>query len=193
MRGGIRHLNFHLRYRGIPGPAMQGVNLPVRRDRMTCPLIATAHHHLVETIQPAETVAALKIDISRIHDLFDGGIPPQSGAKPFNVQKVHAAGRAQRNCQAIFTANNDDFTAFLLAAVQDFLLNAERLIFNFQLITGNLPVSFLYAAFSTCQHPGFSRGMARNQDRQERKSEFDLHILSFLLKRLFTFVSKSNV
>jgi hypothetical protein len=58
------------------------------------------------------------------------------------MQKVHPARRAQGNRQAIFTANNDDFTAFLLTAVQDFLLNAERLIFNFQLIAGNLPVSF---------------------------------------------------
>lgn len=142
MRGGIGDFNLDLRNGGITGPAVQGVNLPVSGDRMSCPLIATAHHHLVETIQPAETVAALKIDICRINDLFNGRIPPQSGTKAFYMQKVHPAGRAQGNCQAVFTADYDDFAAFLFTTVQDFLLNAERLVFNFQLITGNLPVPF---------------------------------------------------
>ncbi len=35
MRGGIRDFNLDLRNKGITGPAVQGVNLPVSGDRMS--------------------------------------------------------------------------------------------------------------------------------------------------------------
>ena len=39
--------------------------------------------------------------------------------------------------------NGEDFAAFLLTAVQDFLLNAERMIFHLQLIAVDLSNSCL--------------------------------------------------
>ena len=54
--------------------------------------------------------------------------------------------------------NGEDFAAFLLTAVQDFLLNAERMVFYLQLIAADLPVSFIHALFSVRQHPCFCRG-----------------------------------
>ena len=176
MRCGISNIDFHLRRRRISRLAVQGINLPVSRDRVACPFIAATNHHFVETFQPAKSVSTFQIDIGRIHHLFDRRIPPHSGTKAFDMQQIHPTRRAEGNCQTIFAADNNYLAAFLLATMQDFLLDAERLSLKLQLIAGNFPVSFLHAAFSACQHPGFSRSMSRYQYRKDRKSQFNLHI-----------------
>ena len=91
MGGGVSHLHFNLRYRRIARLAVKRIDLAVSRDRVARPLIATAHHHLVETFQPAKPVATFQINICRVHDLFYRGIPAHSGAEAFHMEQVHAA------------------------------------------------------------------------------------------------------
>ncbi|SVK54330.1 Uncharacterised protein [Acinetobacter baumannii] len=157
IRRRIRYLNLNPRGRRIARFAVQRVNLPCVGHRMTGPLIATTHHHLIETFQPAEPIAAFQVDKGGVDHLFDRGIPSHFRAKAFCPQEVHAASGTQRDGQAILAADNHDFATFLLAAVQHFLLNAERFILHLQRLARNLPVSFLHAIFSAGQHPTLRR------------------------------------
>ena len=184
IRRAVGHLNLHQGGRRVAGFAVQGINLPVRGDRMAGPLIAAADHHLVEPFQPAESVAALQVDKRRVNNLFDRRIPAHPAAEAFHSQQVHAPRRAEGDSQAVFTANGEDFAAFLLAAVQDFLLNAERMVFHLQLIAADLPVSFIHALFSTRQHPCFCRGGARNQQSDSRQNQCLFHFYSLFAESI---------
>ena len=151
---------------------------------MAGPFIAAADHHLVESFQPAEAIAAFQVDKRRVDDLFNRRIPAHPAAETLNTQQVHAACRAQGDGQAVFTVNGEDFAAFLLTAVQDFLLNAERMIFHLQLIAVDLPVSFIHPLFSVRQHPCFCRGRAGNQQGERRQNQCLFHFYSLFAESI---------
>ena len=86
IRRAVSHLDFYPRGRSVARLAVQGINLPVRGHRMAGPFIAAADHHLVESFQPAESIAAFQVDKRRVDDLFNRRIPAHPAAETLNTQ-----------------------------------------------------------------------------------------------------------
>jgi hypothetical protein len=92
---------------------------------MAGPLEAAAHQHLVEAVQPAEPAAAVELDVGGVDDLLDRRDPAEGDVATAGAKHVHSPRRDHRDGHPT-VVDLDQLDAFLLAAVQDALLDRER-------------------------------------------------------------------
>ncbi len=169
----------HLGGGRIAGAAMQGIQHALRGDRMAGPFIAATHQHLVEAFQPAQAVAAFQGDAIRIDHLIHRGVPAQADALAGDVQQAHAAGRAQHDDQAVLAADGDDLAAFLAAAVQHALFDAEVVLMDSQRLAVDAPVALRLVGLRVGQHDAACRRRGGQQQRRGPDQTY-FHLLATL-------------
>jgi hypothetical protein len=104
------------------------------------PLVAAAHQHLIEAVQPAEAAAALQFDESRIDNFLHGRVPAEGHVSAVDLEYAHAAGRDDGDRHHA-VVDLDQLDTFLFAAVQDALADREsRFRGDAEIGTGDRPV-----------------------------------------------------
>ena len=100
---------------------------------------AAADQPFIETLEPAESTAALEIDKLRMNHLFHRRVPPQPQITRLDLQDTHAAGRYDREAKSAVVHNNDIDALLFPSVEREFAHGPAAGLFEIQLPLGNFP------------------------------------------------------
>ena len=112
---------------------------------------AAADQPFIETLEPAESTAALEIDKLRMNHLFHRRVPPQPQITRLDLQDTHAAGRYDREAKSAVVHNNDIDALLFPSVEREFAHGPTTGLFEFQIPLGDLPCVRVNVVFDAGQ------------------------------------------